>query len=203
MRRTAVASLAALCALALGCGTALADRRATREEHRDISALSSHPSRCTAVRISTVDSSWGIYFSRGLRSCPGADGYVVVREIDGFWEHVRDGGGTDQGPCDAVRPVPARVGADLRICKLPQNCGTLRIDGTQLPVTVTHGRVRCLIARRAARAFLPERGLGRQTFRLGGRRWFCASSHGRELENGGVGHCLSAGVKVMIREPEN
>lgn len=83
----------------------------------------------------------------------------------------------------------------------PRNCGTLRINGGELPVQITRGNVSCSTARRAIRRFLPVRGRGRQLFMLARRRWFCADSHGRELTNGGVAHCLSGRVRVMLKEP--
>jgi hypothetical protein len=182
-------------------GTSSAARKPTRAERVAISELTTQPARCIDITVSTVDPSWAIFYSRGLRSCPGADGYVVVHKTDGLWEYVTSNGGTDQSPCSAVRPVPPAVGGDLKICMLPRDCGTLRIEGYNLPIRITQGRMRCTTARKVVRTFFPRHGRGQQTFRVGDRRWFCANSHGSELERGGVAHCLSDWYRIMVYEP--
>lgn len=80
-----------------------------------------------------------------------------------------------------------------------RSCGVLTREG-RYPVVVTQGSVRCLIARRVISQFLPEHGRGEQYTRVGGRSWFCADSHGRELERGGIAHCVSGRTKVVVRE---
>lgn len=200
--RTTMAMVAVLAAIALTAPVALAERAPTSDEREQISALTTTPARCIEIRVSTADSDWAIFYSRGLRSCPGADGYVVAHEVDGVWEYVFANGGTDQSPCSTVRPVPPAAGADLGICMLPRECGTLRIDGSDLPVRVVRGSVRCTTARKVVRQFFPTRGRGRQSFTLGGRRWSCANSHGTELAHGGVAHCSSGWINILVREPE-
>lgn len=188
--------------LALGVQTAAAERAPTRAERGEIAELAApHPERCIRIDISTVDPTWGIYYSRGLQSCPGANGYVVVQKVDGFWEYVTSNGGTDGGPCAAVAPVPPRVGDDLGICKLPSDCGTLRVDGVDLPVRIVQGNVSCRTARKVVRSYFPVHGRGDQTPVVARRRWFCANSHGAELERGGVAHCASSWIRIMVRQP--
>lgn len=82
-----------------------------------------------------------------------------------------------------------------------RRCGTLRIGGGDLPVQIARGQIPCATARKAVRQFFPVTGRGRQTFRLHGAWWFCANAHGNELQRGGVAHCNSKGIRVVVRQP--
>ena len=82
-----------------------------------------------------------------------------------------------------------------------RRCGTIHTAAANLPVVIVRGRVSCATARRAVRQFFPARGRARQLFRLARRTWFCANAHGRELERGGVAHCLSGRISVAVRQP--
>lgn len=111
------AMLAVAVAAATIAGTASADRRATPREHAAVASAAKMPSRCVVVRVSTVDPHWALLYRNSARRCPGADGYVVARRKPARWRVVMQNGGTDESPCSTVRPVPARVGADLKICR--------------------------------------------------------------------------------------
>lgn len=85
----------------------------------------------------------------------------------------------------------------------PISCGTMPINGTDLPVLVTRGSVSCGVARKALRQFFPLRGRGRQSFKLAGRSWCCADAHGRKLLRGEVAHRSSERIYVALRRPSS
>jgi hypothetical protein len=85
----------------------------------------------------------------------------------------------------------------------PTSCGTMPINGADLPVLVTRGSVGCGVARKALRQFFPLTGRGRQSFRLAGRSWFCTDAHGRKLLRGEVAHCSSNRIYVALRQPRS
>jgi len=111
-----VALVAVLAGSLVGTSAATAARKAKPAEREAIAWVVGIPARCSVVEISTAARGWGLLYSRGLRSCPGASGFVVLQRRYGQWRIQYQGAGTDQSPCRVVRPVPARVGLDFGIC---------------------------------------------------------------------------------------